>query len=94
MLTPTKEQAEGHYADLSSKPFFGGLVSYFTSGPIVAMVWEGKDAAKNGRNLCHGSDSPESGAKETTFWFTAEELNNYTSVANAWVYEKGAEVSA
>lgn len=30
--------AEKHYADLSSKPFFGGLVDYICSGPVVAMV--------------------------------------------------------
>ena len=39
MQNVSKEHAEKHYADLSSKPFFGGLVSYMCSGPVVCMVW-------------------------------------------------------
>jgi nucleoside-diphosphate kinase len=38
MFVPTKELSEEHYKDLSSKPFFKDLVSYITSGPVVAMV--------------------------------------------------------
>ena len=38
MFIPSKELAEEHYKDLSSKPFFKDLVSYITSGPVVAMV--------------------------------------------------------
>merc|ERR1719376_118613 len=40
---------EKHYADLSKKPFFAGLVKYMASGPVVAMVWEGLNAVKTGR---------------------------------------------
>ena len=36
MLTPSKSQAEGHYEDLATKPFFKSLTSFFSSGPIVA----------------------------------------------------------
>lgn len=43
-MVPTKEIAEQHYADLSAKPFFGELVEYITSGPVVAMVFEGESA--------------------------------------------------
>lgn len=43
-LVPTKEIAEQHYADLSAKPFFGELVEYITSGPVIAMVFEGENA--------------------------------------------------
>ena len=39
----TNELAEKHYAEHKDKPFFKGLVSFITSGPVVAMVWEGKD---------------------------------------------------
>lgn len=49
MVKPTPEQAAGHYADLAGKGFFPGLVKFFSSGPIVAMVWEGKNAIKTGR---------------------------------------------
>lgn len=40
-----------HYADLAGKPFFEGLVKYMASGPVVPMVWEGKEAVKQGRVL-------------------------------------------
>jgi len=53
----TKEHAQKHYADLSSKPFFAGLVDYVTSGPMVAMVWEGKGVVKNGRTIV-GATNP------------------------------------
>ena len=38
MFTPSKQLAEEHYKDLSSKPFFGNLVEYIISGPVIAMV--------------------------------------------------------
>ena len=57
MMNVSKEHAEKHYADLSSKPFFGGLVSYMCSGPVVAMVWEGKDVVKTGRKII-GATNP------------------------------------
>jgi len=58
MVVPSKDFAEKHYADLSKKPFFNGLVSYFTSGPVVAMVWEGKDVITGGRSLI-GATNPQ-----------------------------------
>ncbi|KAL9612688.1 MAG: hypothetical protein Q9167_002724 [Letrouitia subvulpina] len=51
MVTPSKEHLEEHYKDLSQKPFFKNLVTYMLSGPIVAMVWEGRDAVKTGRGM-------------------------------------------
>ena len=47
LTTPTLEQAQGHYSDLSSKGFFGELCRYFSSGPICAMVWEGQNVIFN-----------------------------------------------
>eukprot|EP00292_Cryptomonas_paramecium_P023543 CAMPEP_0113676186 /NCGR_PEP_ID=MMETSP0038_2-20120614/8496_1 /TAXON_ID=2898 /ORGANISM="Cryptomonas paramecium" /LENGTH=144 /DNA_ID=CAMNT_0000593173 /DNA_START=162 /DNA_END=596 /DNA_ORIENTATION=- /assembly_acc=CAM_ASM_000170 len=41
-----------------------------------------------GRNICHGSDSVESANKEIALWFTPEELVNWTSHSESWVYEK------
>jgi nucleoside-diphosphate kinase len=38
LLTVDRGLAERHYADLSAKPFFGALVDYIVSGPVVAMV--------------------------------------------------------
>eukprot|EP01120_Amphizonella_sp_Union-15-10_P002508 TRINITY_DN1277_c0_g1_i1.p1 TRINITY_DN1277_c0_g1~~TRINITY_DN1277_c0_g1_i1.p1 ORF type:complete len:225 (+),score=35.31 TRINITY_DN1277_c0_g1_i1:48-722(+) len=58
MLTPTVPFAEEHYSDLSNKPFFSGLVKYFSSGPVVAMVWEGRNVIKGGRKLV-GATNPD-----------------------------------
>ncbi|XP_070553856.1 nucleoside diphosphate kinase-like [Ptychodera flava] len=38
-----------HYADLSEKPFFAGLVKHVSSGPVCPMVWEGLNVVKTGR---------------------------------------------
>lgn len=57
LVTPSKEFAEKHYADLSGRPFFRGLVSYFSSGPVVAMVWEGTDVILTGRKIL-GATNP------------------------------------
>jgi nucleoside-diphosphate kinase len=87
--------ATQHYAEHEGKPFFGELVEFITSGPLVAMVLEGHEAVKAARqvigatnpieaapgsirgdyglevqtNLVHGSDSPESAARETKIFF-------------------------
>lgn len=52
--------AEKHYADLSSKPFFSGLVEYIVSGPVVAMVWEGKGVVATGRKIIGATNPAES----------------------------------
>jgi len=57
MVTPTQQLAAGHYEDLSQKPFFPKLVAFFSSGPVVAMVWQGKDVIKTGRNML-GATNP------------------------------------
>jgi len=62
LIWPTKEQAEGHYDDLKTKPFFKGLTSFFSSGPIVAMIWEGKGAILTGRRLLGETDPAKSPA--------------------------------
>ena len=36
--------AEQHYAEHVGKPFFQSLAAFITTGPVVAMVWEGRDA--------------------------------------------------
>ncbi len=51
MLTMTEELAGRHYAEHTDKPFFGDLVSFITSGPVVAMEWSGPDAVVVARNL-------------------------------------------
>ena len=51
LTAPGKEHLEKHYVDLKDKKFFPGLIAYMTSGPVVAMVWKGKDAVKTGRKM-------------------------------------------
>lgn len=87
--------AKQHYAEHEGKPFFGELVEFITSAPLVALVLEGTDAIKAarqvigstnpleaapgsirgdfatevGKNMVHGSDAPESAAREVTLFF-------------------------
>jgi len=94
-MVVTEDLARQHYAEHEGKPFFGELVAFITSGPIVAMVLEGQDAIRAarqvigatnpleaapgsirgdfalevGKNMVHGSDSPESGTREAGLFF-------------------------
>ena len=56
MRTASKELLEEHYGDLKSKPFFPGLVKFMSSGPVVSMVWQGKDVVKQGRSMLGETD--------------------------------------
>lgn len=64
MLNVSNELAEKHYGEHKGKPFFGGLVGFITSGPVVAMVWEGKNAISLCRNTI-GATNPSSAAPGT-----------------------------
>jgi len=50
-LTPSRELAESHYGVHRERPFFAGLVEFITSGPVVAMVWEGDGVIASARKL-------------------------------------------
>lgn len=93
--TLPRETAERHYAEHAGKSFFADLVDFITSGPLVAMVFEGSHAVEAARqvigatnplqsapgsirgdfaleigtNMVHGSDSPESAAREIGIFF-------------------------
>jgi nucleoside-diphosphate kinase len=56
-MTMTGELATQHYAEHEGKPFFGELVSFITSGPLVAMVLEGHEAVKAARQVI-GATNP------------------------------------
>ena len=43
-MAVSRELAEAHYAVHQGKPFYEGLIEYITSGPVMAMVWEGPNA--------------------------------------------------
>ncbi len=51
MLTPTRAMAEAHYAVHQGKPFFEGVVGFISSGPVVAMIWEGDGVIALSRKL-------------------------------------------
>ncbi|TQR88411.1 nucleoside-diphosphate kinase [Mycobacterium hodleri] len=92
----SEDLARKHYAEHEDKPFFGSLLEFITSGPVVAVIAEGPRAIAAFRqlaggtdpvekaapgtirgdlalvtqdNLVHGSDSPESAAREIELWF-------------------------
>ncbi|XP_048410833.1 nucleoside diphosphate kinase [Stegostoma tigrinum] len=48
-LQAPKDLLEKHYCELSDKPFYPKLIKYMSSGPVVAMVWEGLNVVKTGR---------------------------------------------
>ena len=96
----TRAQAETFYGVHKERPFFGELVEFMTSGPVVVQVLEGEDAiakyrevmgatdpskadantirkvhAKSiGENSVHGSDAPETAAKEIAQFFSENEI--------------------
>lgn len=57
LLQPSRELAEQHYAVHKERPFFAGLVEFITSGPLVAMVWEGDGVIASARKLI-GATNP------------------------------------
>lgn len=98
----SKSKAEEFYAEHKARPFFGELVSFMTSGPVMLMCLQGEGAVlKNreimgatdpkkanagtirskfgdnvGENAVHGSDSPESAARELALFFEKQEICN------------------
>ena len=60
MMTISKELAEQHYGEHKDKPFFNDLVSFITSGPVVAMQVEGENVVLQVRNLMGATNPSES----------------------------------
>jgi nucleoside-diphosphate kinase len=60
MMIISKELAEEHYGEHKDKPFFNDLVSFITSGPVVAMQVEGNDVVLQIRNLMGSTNPSES----------------------------------
>lgn len=107
------ELAQRHYAVHKGKPFYEPLLQYITSGPVVVMVLEGKDAIEvvrrtmgatnpaqaapgtiradfaleTGRNLVHGSDSPQTAAFEIPLFFGDDEILSYSRDTDHWIFE-------
>lgn len=64
MLHLSKEKAEGFYIEHKERPFFGSLVNFMTSGPIVIMALEGENAVAKNREIM-GATNPEEAAEGT-----------------------------
>ncbi|MDY6834494.1 MAG: nucleoside-diphosphate kinase [Chloroflexota bacterium] len=60
MMTLDNTLAKRHYSDHQDKPFFQSLVTFITSGPIVAIVLEGRNAVEAVRNMMGKTDSLKS----------------------------------
>lgn len=60
LVVPSKQFAEKHYHDLKERPFFSGLCDFLSSGPVLAMVWEGEGVIKYGRKLIGATDPQKS----------------------------------
>ncbi len=60
----SKEKAEGFYIEHKERPFFGSLVSFMTSGPVVLMVLEGENAVEKNRKIM-GATNPAQAEENT-----------------------------
>ena len=60
MMTISNELAEQHYGEHKDKPFFSDLVSFITSGPVIAMQVEGENVVLQIRNLMGATNPSES----------------------------------
>ena len=113
LMQVNEELAHRHYGEHVDRPFFPGLVSFITSGPVVAMAWEANNAVEIvrstmgptnpaaagpgtirgdfgvdiGRNLIHGSDSPESAQRELALFFQPGEMLSYNRSNDGWIVE-------
>jgi nucleoside-diphosphate kinase len=75
MFTIDEDLAKRHYAEHVERPFFGELVEFITSGPVVAMVVEGSDVVAGMRELM-GATNPADAAPGTIRADLAESLSN------------------
>ncbi|KAF3448710.1 hypothetical protein FNV43_RR09423 [Rhamnella rubrinervis] len=60
VVVPSKDFAQKHYHDLKERPFFNGLCDFLSSGPVIAMVWEGEGVIRYGRKLIGATDPQKS----------------------------------
>lgn len=114
MMQISEDLAREHYAHLTDKPFFPGLMAYFTSSPVIVFALEGEMATTiarqtigatrphqaeagtirgdysvvAGRNLVHGSDSPENGEIEVKRFFSEDEIfSGWKRHTDEWIFE-------
>jgi nucleoside-diphosphate kinase len=56
MMRISRDVAGQHYVEHQGKPFYDGLLAFITSGPVVAMIWEGREAVTVVRSLMGTTD--------------------------------------
>ena len=76
--------AEQHYAEHEGKPFFGELVDFITSGPLVAMVLEGRDAVRAARQVIGATNPLEAAPGSIRGDFALEIGQNLVHGADSW----------
>ena len=59
MMHMSQEKAEGFYAEHKERPFFGALVEFMTSGPVMVQVLEGENAIKANREIMGATNPAE-----------------------------------
>merc|ERR1739838_112695 len=59
-IQPSEDHMKAHYLDLAAMPFYAGLCKYMSSGPVLAMVWEGQGIVKMGRLMLGETDPAKS----------------------------------
>ncbi|MED1204876.1 nucleoside-diphosphate kinase [Heyndrickxia acidicola] len=64
LMQISTELAEKHYGEHKERPFFGELVSFITSGPVFAMVWQGENVIATARQMM-GATNPKDSAPGT-----------------------------
>ena len=85
----SKELAETHYAIHKGKPFYEGLISYITSAPVMAMVWEGPYAVAAIRQTMGSTRPTEAAPGSVRHDFAIEVGRNLTHASDT--VENGAQ---
>jgi nucleoside-diphosphate kinase len=77
-----KSLAEEHYAIHEGKPFYDGLIAYITSGPVLAMIWEGPDAITAVRQTMGATRPTEAAPGSVRHDFALEVGRNLTHASD------------
>ncbi len=67
LAQPARELVEEHYAEHKGKGFYNGLVDYLSGGPVVAMVWQGKNLIATSRKMIGATRDAEPGTLRGDF---------------------------
>lgn len=92
LLTVPTEIAEQHYSEHVKKPFFGDLVDYITSGPLVALILEGDEAISRVRTL-NGATNPKDAVDNTIRALYGISLSNNTVHASDSLESAAREIA-